>query len=645
MGKKSAPKAPPPPDPVATANAQGAQNREAAITQANLNRIDQVGPTGSLTYEQIGTNADGSPRYRQTESLNPAEQAKYDLQNKVALSLSGLANDSISRVSNTTGSDFNFNNINPVQSNASGGLPSLRTNNINPNAVQGIFGQAGPLTYVATGGDIRGAIDGAGSVTRAVTNAGDITNSIEGGGAITRDIDSAGSVGRIDPSASNGIQRNLNYSGLGDINGAGDFAKAAGEVGDATYAQATSRLDPAFQQQRSDLEARLVNSGIPAGSEAFNREIGNFDRSRNDAYNQANFSAIQARGQEQNRLFGIDLAARQQGQNEINAQGDFNNNAQAQSYSQIANSLAQNNSAQAQQFNQNAQQATFGNNAQAQQFSQNSNQAEFANNAQRQRFDQGVTNANINNSAQGQIFGQNAQQAGFANDAQNQRFNQGATNANINNSAQSQQFDFNRQAAEFGNNAEAQRFNQNLARDTFNNQARSQQFSENLAGANLNNTAREQQTQEASYLRNLPIQDIAALLGAGPGVANPEFSNVAQVGVAAPDYQGAVYQNYNALNQQYQQKLQSRASGLGSIFGTIGSLGSAAIASDIRLKTNIVPLGGVNGIPTYMFDYIGGETGRIGVMAHEIEAIDPFAVMISNSGLKTVVYEGLYGNA
>jgi hypothetical protein len=81
MGKKSGPAAPAAPDPVATAQAQGQYNKDAAITQANLNRIDQYTPQGSITYSQIGTNSDGTPKYspdanvfaRTASAVRPAE--------------------------------------------------------------------------------------------------------------------------------------------------------------------------------------------------------------------------------------------------------------------------------------------------------------------------------------------------------------------------------------------------------------------------------------------------------------------------------------------------------------------------------------------------------------------------------------------
>lgn len=85
MGKPSAPAAP---DPVATAQAQTASNKETAVANAGLNRVDQYSPYGSSVYSVIGSNADGTPKYRQDVNLSPEQQ---DLYNKVTQGQSYLA--------------------------------------------------------------------------------------------------------------------------------------------------------------------------------------------------------------------------------------------------------------------------------------------------------------------------------------------------------------------------------------------------------------------------------------------------------------------------------------------------------------------------------------------------------------------------
>ncbi len=70
--KSSSP--PPAPDPAAQIAAQGKSNRETAIAQAQLNQVNQLTPYGSLTYEQIGTQEDGTPKFQATTALSEAQQ-------------------------------------------------------------------------------------------------------------------------------------------------------------------------------------------------------------------------------------------------------------------------------------------------------------------------------------------------------------------------------------------------------------------------------------------------------------------------------------------------------------------------------------------------------------------------------------------
>lgn len=96
---------------------------------------------------------------------------------------------------------------------------------------------------------------------------------------------------------------------------------------DAVYQQQTQYLDPQFQQAQSDLESKLANQGIMPGSEAYNREMNNFNLTKQKAYSDARNSAIQAGGAEQSRLFGLGLQKNQAG--EANALNEFNTGLQA----------------------------------------------------------------------------------------------------------------------------------------------------------------------------------------------------------------------------------------------------------------------------------------------------------------------------
>lgn len=73
-----APQAPAAPDPVATAAAQTASNKATATTQYELGATNQNTPQGTSSYNQVGTWADGTPRFEQTTALNPGEQGIYN---------------------------------------------------------------------------------------------------------------------------------------------------------------------------------------------------------------------------------------------------------------------------------------------------------------------------------------------------------------------------------------------------------------------------------------------------------------------------------------------------------------------------------------------------------------------------------------
>jgi hypothetical protein len=62
--------------------------------------------------------------------------------------------------------------------------------------------------------------------------------------------------------------------------------------------------------------------------------------------------------------------------------------------------------------------------------------------------------------------------------------------------------------------------------------------------------------------------------------------------------------------------------------------------SDVRLKADIEPVGVVNGRNWYRYRYLWDEPGtvQLGVMAQEIAASDPQAVVVHPSGYLMVDY-------
>lgn len=89
MGFLRAPRAP---DPMATAQAQAGLNRDTAITQQELNMVNQNSPWGSVGYQQTGVTANGTPQWTQTTTLSPSQQAIFDQSQAAQGNMAQLAN-------------------------------------------------------------------------------------------------------------------------------------------------------------------------------------------------------------------------------------------------------------------------------------------------------------------------------------------------------------------------------------------------------------------------------------------------------------------------------------------------------------------------------------------------------------------------
>ena len=70
--------APAAPDYTGAAQATAAGNKEAAIAAQEGNMVNQYTPYGSVTYDQRGTSASGTPLWSQNVSLSPEQQAAYN---------------------------------------------------------------------------------------------------------------------------------------------------------------------------------------------------------------------------------------------------------------------------------------------------------------------------------------------------------------------------------------------------------------------------------------------------------------------------------------------------------------------------------------------------------------------------------------
>lgn len=93
-----------------TAEEQSGLNKESAIAQSNLNSVNQVTPSGSLTYKTTGTNPDGTPIRTATTNLSPDEQNIYNLGQTTRSNIGQIGVDQSSRIGKLLGTPVNLSN-------------------------------------------------------------------------------------------------------------------------------------------------------------------------------------------------------------------------------------------------------------------------------------------------------------------------------------------------------------------------------------------------------------------------------------------------------------------------------------------------------------------------------------------------------
>lgn len=296
---------PPAPDYVAAAREQGRQNINAARIGAQLNRVNQSGPGGSVTYSQDPNNPD---QFTQTTTLSPEQQALYGSTTANAQSRADIAGQSADYLGRQLSQPIDFSG--------------------QPSRVSSIDAQPYSTSV----------------------NAPSVAN---------RSLDFSGAPERADAA----YQRQVDLSGVSPINT--DFSSERQRVEDALYGRATERLDPRFAQQEEGIRSQLINQGIREGSEAWNNAMREFGNTRQDAYGDARDRAILAGGSEQSRLFADALRARQQGVSEQFGQGEFANQAAqaANAYGLNARGQAVGEATTAGEFANQAAQQEFGNEA------------------------------------------------------------------------------------------------------------------------------------------------------------------------------------------------------------------------------------------------------------------------------------------
>lgn len=428
------------------------------------------------------------------------------------------------------------------------------------------FANTGTQSSIANPGAIDKSFNQGGSAQTSLANAGSLATGFNQGQAVQGQVNTG-----------NPLTQSFQNTNVQGQVGPQDFNQSVNNVTSATLQQALSRLDPTYGKMQSDLDSKLANQGIGINSAAYGNAKDILGRQQNDAYNQAVYGAIQQGANEQNTLFGQNLAqgqfanqaaGQQYAQNQGQAQfqndanlaqfgknlqaGQFANTAAGQQYSQNQGAAAFQNTAQGQQFGENLQAGQFANAGQQQQYNQNQGQAQFANEAQNQQYNQSLGQANLYNSANAQQFGQNQSQAQFGNDAALADFQRSLSAGQFTNAAAGQQYAQNQGQAAFQNTAQQQAYGQNLSSGQFANSAQNQQFGENQQALAAYNQAAGQnfgQGVTAAQLGNSAQQQQF-----GQNAAQQQAYNQAQESLFNQNLAAGQFGN-QAAGQQYQQGL------------------------------------------------------------------------------------------
>jgi hypothetical protein len=258
--------------------------------------------------------------------------------------------------------------------------------------------------------------------------------------------------------------------------------------------------------------------------------------------------------------------------------------------------------------------------------------------ANQQGYGQALSSGQFGNQAQLAGFGANLQNQQAANQAIAQNYGQGMNAQQMQNAAIAQNFGQGTSAQAMQNQAIGQNYGQGMSAAQAENARIAQQFNQNQQAAQFGNTAQQQALAEAIQQRQLPLNEITALMS-GSQIQNPQFGAYQGATVQpAPVFQATQAQGMFDANTYNQQVSQANANTAGMY-----SLGGAALGapkgtfSDRRLKSNIVRIGTHPiGIGIYEYDIFGGR--QIGVMAQELMDVMPDAVHQHPSGYLMVDY-------
>lgn len=113
----------------------------------------------------------------------------------------------------------------------------------------------------------------------------------------------------------------INFGSVPNMPGTGDYSADRDSYAQAMYDRGASLLRPELERQTNTTRQTLANRGLGFDSEAARNEMDRLERSQGETMSRLANEAVGQGAQEQSRLFGLGLTARQQGIGEQLQQG------------------------------------------------------------------------------------------------------------------------------------------------------------------------------------------------------------------------------------------------------------------------------------------------------------------------------------
>jgi len=488
-------------------------NAQAAATNTN-----QYTPYGSSEWQITGQNPDGTNIYENRQSLSAAGQQMFDWGNENTMRNLDAQGGYLDQI--------NYNAQNPMFAEDLGGKIDYGT------GADGAQKYADALKY--------GAGNAATMSGSTPINANTYSAKTYDGKGYDANTYQARELGRAAQAeaASAGTERAAYGKIQDNLKLSGDALKSdLDTTRDAYYNTQKAYLDPQWENDSRAMETKLANQGIAMNSAAYNDAMSALNRNREFAYNNARNTSITGAGEEQSRLFGLDLAS-----------GEFANSAQQQGFDQSAFNAEQANNAAI----ENARMATDVNIDNTR-----------AKNANRQ------FNANNVNDASRYNAGAMTDASRYGADATNRssEYNAGAMT-----DARRYGADSRNEMSQFnaGMAADRDRFNAGARNDfsqfnaNLNNSAQNNAYNARLAASEQNNSALNQEMQQLFAFRNQPMEEYNAMR-AGTSMPQANFDNTGGSNFnAAQAMQSSAAQQSAAAN--------NKAQGDSALWGTVGNL-------------------------------------------------------------------------